>query len=229
MSYNLVMWRRILKIAVRIIFRCFSRVYVTGLSNILPRGGGMICTNHLAISDAALVFAMLERQDATALVASKHKKNPLLRPLVKIARGIWLNREEADSQAIRAAIQYIQNGGLLGIAPEGTRSKSGGMQPGKPGVAYLASKVDAPIYPVALTGSERAWQELARLRRPVLTMKIGRPFTLPPVERKTRETDLQRNTDEIMCRIASLLPQSYRGVYADHPRVKELELEGYGV
>lgn len=229
MDYNLIMWRRLLQIIVRIIFRGFTRVCITGLSNIPQHGGGLICVNHLALSDAGLVFAMLERQDVTALVASKHKENPILRLLVKLARGIWLNREEADSQAIRAAIQYIQNGGLLGIAPEGTRSKSGGMQPGKPGVAYLAFKVNAPIYPVALTGAERAWQELRRLRRPVLTMKVGKPFVLPPVERKTREADLQRNTDEIMCRIASLLPQSYRGVYADHPRVKELELEGYGV
>ena len=223
------MVRRILHGIVRLIFRLIARLNLVGLSNIPETGGGIICTNHLAIADAGLVFAMLERQDATALVASKHKRNPVLRWLVEAAQGIWLNREEADSQAIRAAIHYLQNGGLLGVAPEGTRSKSGGMQLAKPGVAYLASKADVPIIPVGLTGAERAMQDLCRLRKPLLTMKVGKPFRLPPVERKTRDADLQRNTDEIMCRIASLLPENYRGVYADHPRLKELELEGYGV
>jgi 1-acyl-sn-glycerol-3-phosphate acyltransferase len=220
--------RKFLHLITRFILKFFTRLSVTGLHYIPDSGGGFICVNHLSILDPVIVFATLDRQDTTAMVASSHKKNVFLRTVVNMARGIWLNREETDTQAMRTAIHYVKNGGLLGISPEGTRSKTGAMQPPKPGVAYLASKAEAPIYPVAIMGTERVVEMWQKLHRPEITMKVGQPFYLQPVERKTRESDLQRNTDEIMCRIAVLLPERYRGVYADHPRVKELELAGCG-
>jgi 1-acyl-sn-glycerol-3-phosphate acyltransferase len=61
-----------------------------------------------------------------------------------------------------------------------------------------------------------------RLARPHLYVRFGTPFTLPLLDRKSREASLQCNTDEIMCRIAAMLPEMYRGVYAQHPRLKEL-------
>jgi 1-acyl-sn-glycerol-3-phosphate acyltransferase len=67
---------------------------------------------------------------------------------------------------------------------------------------------------------------LIRLRRAPVTVHIGKPFSLPPIDRTKRQEDLARGTDEIMCRIAALLPPQYRGVYADHPRLKELIAAG---
>jgi 1-acyl-sn-glycerol-3-phosphate acyltransferase len=113
------------------------------------------------------------------------------------------------------------------MAPEGTRSQSEALIPGRPGAAYLASKTGVPIVPVGVTGTEdRAVKaRLRRLQRPHIVIRIGSPFTLPPMERQDRDAYLQAYTDEIMCRIAVLLPPTYRGVYADHPRLKELLLE----
>jgi 1-acyl-sn-glycerol-3-phosphate acyltransferase len=94
----------------------------------------------------------------------------------------------------------------------------------KPGVSYLATKLNRPIVPVAITGTEdkNLFGNLKRLRRSHITLTAGQVFSLPPLPRQNRDEVLKRYTDEIMCHIAALLPEKYRGVYANHPRLKEL-------
>lgn len=205
------------------IVRLLADVKTIGLENIPEHGGALICVNHLSVIDPVIIFIHLKRQDVSALIATKHRKNLLFRMVVDAANGIWLNREEADAQAIRAAVNYMKNGGMLGIAPEGTRSKTGGLLPGKPGVAYLASKAQVPVVPIAISGADQVKKSFQKLRRPQLSMVVGKPFLLPPVERRNRDASLEKYTEEIMCQIAALLPPSYRGVYANYPRVSELE------
>jgi 1-acyl-sn-glycerol-3-phosphate acyltransferase len=66
-------------------------------------------------------------------------------------------------------------------------------------------------------------ENLKHLRRSHIVGKAGKPFTLAPIKGgQDREKVLQEQTDELMCRIAVLLPEKYRGVYAEHPRLKEL-------
>ncbi len=207
------------------LFKFLSHVHVNGLKNIPREGGAILASNHLGRLDAPLGFCLLERQDATSLVADKYKKSLFFRWIVDATGGIWINREDADLQAMRAARDLLKQGGLLGIAPEGTRSRNGKLGPAKTGVAYLADKVDVPIIPIAIHGTEKAFQELFRFRRPHLYVHFGEPFFLSPLDRKDREAGMQRNTDEIMCRIAAMLPQNYRGVYEKHPRLGELLTE----
>jgi 1-acyl-sn-glycerol-3-phosphate acyltransferase len=92
----------------------------------------------------------------------------------------------------------------------------------KTGVAYLADQAGVPIVPVGVSGTYQAMTKILTLRRPKITVRFGEPFSLPPIDRKNREASLQKNTDEIMCRIAALLPDEYRGVYAEKQRTKEL-------
>jgi 1-acyl-sn-glycerol-3-phosphate acyltransferase len=172
--------------------------------------------------DPVLVFAAGKRRDMTALVTDKYKRNFLIRPLIEAVGGIWINREEADVQALREARQFLRNGGMLGIAPEGTRSLTGALIPAKTGVAYLADKAGVPVVPGAVYGSESAMRQLFHLQRPAIHIEFAQPLMLEPVSRPNRDADLQRNTDEIMCRIAAMLPERYWGVYAAHPRLKEL-------
>jgi 1-acyl-sn-glycerol-3-phosphate acyltransferase len=206
-----------------IFFSIFTKLDVRGLNHIPSTGHAIICSNHLSIFDSPLIFIHLTRDDATALVATKHRSNLLMRLVVNAAGGTWLNRDFTDPQAIRTAVNILKSGGILGIAPEGTRSVTGGLLPGKPGVAYLADKAEAPIAPIAIEGTESILSSFHRFKRPRVTLTVGPPFSLPKVERKTRAEDFQRNTDEIMCQIAVLLAPKYRGVYADHPRLKEIE------
>jgi 1-acyl-sn-glycerol-3-phosphate acyltransferase len=136
--------------------------------------------------------------------------------------GVFIQRGEVDRGALKAAVQWLRAGKVWGMAPEGTRSPDGTMKRGKTGVAYLADSSGAPIVPMGLVGAEKITTSLKRLRRQHVSLKIGKPFKLPPLNQDNRAASLRANTDEVMCRIAALLPESYRGMYADHPRTKEL-------
>lgn len=216
------MARKILRGIVRLLFRLLCRLSVEGLECTNIQGGAILAANHLSRLDAPLVFAITPRDDITGLVADKYLKNIWVRPLVEAVKGIWIHREDADFQALRAALQYLRSGGMLGIAPEGTRSHTGSLQLAKTGAAYLAQKAGVPVIPTAIWGTESAVAKLLRLQRPRIYVRFGAPFYLPPLDRDNRGRALQRDTDEIMCRIAALLPVKYRGVYAHHPRLREL-------
>lgn len=214
--------RKVLVSFVRVIFRLLSRIEVIGLENVPDRGAVILAVNHMSRIDPALVVVIMKRKDISALVADTYQKFLPLRWLVDLMGGIWIHRESADPHALRQALDFLAAGGLLGVAPEGTRSRTGAVIQGHTGVAYLADKANVPIIPAAVSGSERAFWELVRFRRPKLRLVFGRPFRLPPIERKNRDQMLQKNTDEVMCQIAALLPAQYWGAYRDHPRLKEL-------
>ena len=214
--------RRLLRIGFYLLFRLLTRLTVIGRNNIPLDGGCLVAGNHLGIIDGPLIFCLIKRNDSTGLVALKHKKNPVIRFVVENVNGIWINREETDFKALKQARTHLKNGGLLGIAPEGTRTDNHQLIQAKPGVAFLADKSDAMIVPMAVTGTENSLKKILTLQRPKISVEFGEPFYLPPLNRKDRDVSLRHNTDEIMCQIAVMLPKKYRGFYGDHPRCKDL-------
>jgi len=208
---------------IRFIINLIARVEIQGDENIPAEGGYVIATNHLGRLDVALLFYALEG-DFILIIAEKYEHHWLFGPIGNAMNGIWLDRFNADVGAIRQVLTRMKAGGILVIAPEGTRSKSESMAEGKPGVAYLALKAGLPIVPVGLVGTEDrvVVEHLKRFKKSEIKIVVGEPFSLPPIQRKNREESLKQQTDEIMCRIGALLPEKYRGVYAEHPRLKEL-------
>jgi 1-acyl-sn-glycerol-3-phosphate acyltransferase len=193
---------------------------VIGLENIPRQGPYLIVVNHLGIADPPLIFINVYRQ-LTMFAADKWKKVPGIRHLAEAAGVIWVARGEADLSAIKAALAVLKAGRPLGLAPEGTRSPTRALQPGKTGAAYLADRTGVAIVPIGISGSERLTENLRQLRRTHVRFEVGRPFHLPPNGRAKGEV-LDDYTTQIMCRIAALLPPEYRGVYADHPSLREL-------
>jgi 1-acyl-sn-glycerol-3-phosphate acyltransferase len=214
--------RRALRSLTTTIFNGLMNIHFSGLENIPPTGGCILATNHLSRLDTPLIFMAVEREDLSGLVTHKYRYNPLFALFVKVSNSIWINRDIADYQAIRAALAHIKSGGVLGIAPEGTRSRNGKLIQAKSGVALLAEKAGVPIIPVGIHGSEDTMFKLRHFRRPDVFAIFGKPFLLPAIDRVDREASLLRNTDEIMCRIAALLPEKYHGFYSGNPRIKEL-------
>ena len=205
-----------------LLFRMLTRVSVLGKENLPREGGYIVASNHLSEIEVPLVYLILNREDTTALIADKHQQNPFFRWLVNTVGGIWINRAEADTHALRAARDHLRTGGVLGIAPEGTRSPTGALIQAKTGTAYLAEVGSVPVIPVGVTGTWKAMPKIFTLKRPKITLRFGRPFSLPALDRRERDVGLQRNTDEIMCQIAALLPPEFRGVYSQHARLVEL-------
>jgi 1-acyl-sn-glycerol-3-phosphate acyltransferase len=204
------------------VFNGLMNIHFSGLENIPSTGGCILATNHLSRLDTPLIFMAVDRVDLSGLVTHKYRYNPLFALFVKVSNSIWINRDIADYQAIRAALSHIKNGGILGIAPEGTRSRNGKLIQAKNGVALIAEKAGFPIIPVGIYGSEDTMYKLRHLQRPEIYCVFGKSFLLPLIDRNDRESSLNRNTDEIMCRIAVLLPEKYHGFYSGHPMIKEL-------
>lgn len=215
---------QIARFLANLIVRVLSRVEVVNLENVPKEGAFIVASNHLGRLDAALIYVFLDRRDLTLMVAEKYKKIAIFRWFVKALDAMWVDRFNADLVAMRESMARLKRGGVLVVAPEGTRSPTGALIEARAGVAYLAARTGVPVVPVALAGSEdkRLVAHLKRLARVPVCARVGKPFTLPPLSSKDREADLKKATDEIMCRIAALLPEDYRGFYADHPRTQEL-------
>jgi 1-acyl-sn-glycerol-3-phosphate acyltransferase len=214
---------RTLRSIVRFFMRILTDIEVHGLEK-LPEGNFIGAANHLGRLDTAALLCIVDREDIILPVAEKYKNHPLFGAIGRAVNAIWLNRFEADYSALREILARMQKGGMLAIAPEGTRSKTEALQQGKMGVAFLASKSGYPVLPVAVTGTEdrSIMENLKRFRRSKIIVRVGDAFYVQIHQGKGREEAMRQATDEIMCRIGALLPEKYRGVYTNHPRLKEL-------
>jgi 1-acyl-sn-glycerol-3-phosphate acyltransferase len=219
---------RLARLIIMLLIRLIARVRVIGKENVPNQGAYIAASNHIGRLDAPLVYYLLNRKDILMLVAEKYRSNVFFRWFVKALDAIWIDRFNADFAALRAALNRLKQGWVVVVAPEGTRSLSGKLDEARPGTSYLAVKSGVPVVPVAVTGTHDpdVLAELRRLRRLDITIRIGKPMVFPPVKGEDREAALKADTDEIMCQIAALLPDQMRGVYADHPRLHELLVQG---
>lgn len=217
----------VLRWLIRALFNLVARVEVTGYEHLPKEGSFVIATNHLGIVDAPIAFYALDRWDMFVMIAEKWEKVALFRWLGRYFNFIFIDRFNPDIKTLRRVIKLMEADNILVIAPEGTRSRVGSLIEAKPGVSYLATKLNRPIVPVALAGTEDSSliTNLKQLKRTHVTVTAGPAFTLPPLPKENRDEALKQYTDEIMCHIAALLPEKYRGFYAGHPKVKELLAE----
>ncbi len=213
----------LVRMLIKLILRVIADITVEGYGNLPQSGGYVIAANHLGRLDSALLYYFIDRKDLIMPVAEKYKNHWLFRPLVLSVGGFFINRFDADLQAIREVLKRLKNGGVFVIAPEGTRSKTESLLEARPGVAYFASKTGMPILPVAITGTEDRLivQNLKRFKRSKIHIVAGPTFILPPIK-STDTPALEKATTEIMCRIGAMLPEKYRGFYANNPRLLEL-------
>jgi 1-acyl-sn-glycerol-3-phosphate acyltransferase len=202
-------------------FKLLSHLEVTGVENIPPSGPYILVANHMSRTDPPLLFIYFGGANVTGWVAAKYRRNIFFSQIVKLGNPIYIKRGEVDRSALDKAVEALRAGKIFGMAPEGTRSRVGSLIRGKTGIAFLADQAQVPILPVAVTGTESVFRKLLRLRRPRLTVKIGELFHLPPLDPEDRNASLRKNADEVMCRIAAMLPEKYHGYYRDHPRLSK--------
>ena len=210
---------RPLRAIVGLLFRIFTRFEVVGLENLPPKGALILVTNHIHLLDPPATLVALPRP-VTPLAAQKWR-GTVVGLLLRLVGAIFIKRGEVDRRALRRSLAVLRQGGILGLAPEGTRSKTHDLQPARAGVAYIAHLSGAPLLPVAVTGVEEAIPALLHLRRARVRVTIGEPFVLPVLDHKPKASELLEQADLVMHRIAALLPPAYRGVYAGGGKISK--------
>jgi 1-acyl-sn-glycerol-3-phosphate acyltransferase len=155
------------------------------------------------------------------MVANKYQNTPIVSWFLNKVGVIWINREGYDFQAFRQATDFLKSGGSLGIAPEGTRSKTGNLIEGKPGSVLMALKANVPVIPAVVMGAADLKKNILRLRKTNVKVIFGKSYSLVQPKEGERPKDvLDQNLTEVMCQIAALLPEERRGFYRDNPRLK---------
>lgn len=203
-----------LRALLRLLLGILARMHVEGVERVPIDETLLLCSNHLSMLDPPIFMAYVP-QVLSVMAAEKYAAplNPLGWPL-RLVDVIFVRRGEVDRQALKAVLQRLGAGRSVGLAPEGTRSHTGGLIPGKEGAAYIAQKSGVRILPVAVWGAERLLPSLLRLRRADVYIRIGEPFALQLDPTLPRGAQLVEGTGQIMRAIARLLPPEYRGVYA---------------
>ncbi len=208
----------------RTLTSCLTRVHVEGLEHARGlKGPVIVAANHVSNADGVLVASWITPAIGRR-VYLLGKREAVEWPVVGLGLRwnavIGIDRGAPDLVAFRAAKQILDEGHVLGIFPEGTRSPNGALQEAKDGLAILAIRTKATILPVATVNTDRFWP---RGRRPQIggsvELHVGQPFTLDAiVAGKSRREAQGAVTDEVMGRIAGLLPPRQRGAYADRVR-----------
>lgn len=197
-------------------FTCLlSRIDDAELEKVPPKGPLILYCNHVNLLEIPILYTHLQPRRVHGMVYANRWENPLLGWMLDVTQSIPLHRGEADLNAIRQGLDVLERGEMLVIAPEGTRSHDGQLGMAHPGVVLLALHSRAPLLPVAYFGAEKWKEDLRHLRRTDFHLRVGKPFQLQAGSGKVTGEVRTRMLDEMMYRLAALLPAEYRGVYAD--------------
>jgi len=228
-----------------------TRVTVVGAEHVPDRPGVILASNHLSILDPVLLTLAIEdltKRRVRYMAKAEALGWPGLGRLLTVYGGFAVRRGRPDPEAYRTAQEVVREGDWLGLAPEGTRSRTGALIEPKPGVALFATRTGAPILPVGIWGTERLWPVGARLPRfgQTVTIRFGElyhprvrpagdggaadvavpgstaverieprrpkePAEAPAADPGARRQRIDAATEDLMRRIAALLPPPYRG------------------
>ncbi len=164
----------------KVYLNVFYRPYVSGIENVPGRKPFIICSNHVHLMDPMMIAIFVPAHYRIHYMAKNEVfRNAVFSFLLKKVGAFPVNRKEADYAAIKKAFQLLNDGQIIGLFPEGSRSRSGCLQRAYHGAALIAVRSGTPILPAAIVGPYR-------LFKPV-RMSFGPPFILPPLVYNTKE------------------------------------------
>lgn len=201
--------------AIRVYTNITCRIDAPDLQTFPKHGPLIAIANHTGQIEVPLLFAHLQPRRVTGWAKAEVWDNWFLRWVFNTWEAVPIRRGEADMTALRGALDVLKKGGIFGLAPEGTRNKNGRLRRAMPGTAMLALHSKAPIVPVAHWGGEVYLSNLKRFKRTDFHIRVGKPFKLNVEGVKINGEVRQQIVDEMMYRLAALMPEEYRGEYAD--------------
>lgn len=222
----------------RLLSRIILKVEIIDAQNVPRNEPLIVVSNHFSWFDGPLLTLWLPVQPSF-LIATESTRFWYWRLFVRLYNCIPIWRGRVDRRALQAALNVLRSGGVIGVFPEG------GIEPSlaerrdrgeliqnvifaranpelaraRPGVAFLAVESEVRILPVALTGTEKIWDNLRKFRRTPVTITIGEAFgplkLTEAATGRTKREQLDSYADMTMRRIARLFPPDKRGPYSD--------------
>jgi len=191
------------------VFWVFMDLRVKGVENLPSRGPIILAANHLTEFD---MFPMQFAIPRPIFFMGKEElfRNPLLDLIIRNLGAFPVQRGARDEWALQHALRVLEHGQVMGIYPEGKRSRGHGLLPAKTGAARLAIAAGCPVVLMAVDGTQHLLK--GRPRRTRVDITLSRPMFPHPGE---PALDF---TDRLMFALAELLPPQLRGVYAVHPK-----------
>ncbi len=189
------------------------------LERVPQQGPLIIFTNHVNILEIPIVYTRLQPRPVRGMLLAERWNIPIVSWGLDVTRTIPLHRGEADLPAMRQGLDALKQGEMLIIAPEGTRSYDGKLQPAHPGVVLLAMHSGAALLPVGFYGAENYAANLRRLKRTDFHLRVGKRFHLDVHGEKVTREVRQAMVEEMMYQLAAVLPPEYRGHYADEAAI----------
>jgi 1-acyl-sn-glycerol-3-phosphate acyltransferase len=197
-------------------FKLTCKVEVRGVDNVPLKGPAILISNHTTIYEGPLFYLKLRPRKTRALAKKELWDHTFTRMAMEAWESVKVDRGGMDMKAIRGCFSVLDEGNFLCIAPEGTRSKTGALKKAMPGTTFFASRKGVPVFPFVQWGLLSLPENLKKLRRTSVTIVFGKPFFIEkPGGGKLSSDDREKMADEMMYRLAELLPENLRGHYAD--------------
>jgi 1-acyl-sn-glycerol-3-phosphate acyltransferase len=208
--------RRILRFLIRTIgFTLLAKIdHVEGVEKVPTKGPAILMINHINFIDPFVVMNVLPR-NIIPMAKIEVYSYPLVGIFPRLYGVIPVLREEIDRRAVQGALDVLQAGEIILVAPEAHRGPQ--LRRGKEGVAYLATRANVPIVPVAIDGTIGfpTFRLLPRWREPGAQVSFGAPFRFKITGQRAGKEKLRLMTDEALYILAAMLPEYRRGFYAD--------------
>lgn len=218
---------RFVNAALRLFFRLTCRLDLNELKKVPQEGPLLMMVNHTSALEGPLLYVFLRPRNLLAMAKKELWNNKILAWVMESWRSIPVDRDNMGRETMEACFNALDQKEILALAPEGTRSKDESLQQGKAGIAFIAHKKDAPMIPVVILGFSTFSRNLKRLKRTPLTIVVGKPFEIIQKGGRIDAATREKLIDEIMLRMASLMPEEKRGYYQgkklEFTLTKELE------
>lgn len=215
MIYNLI------RLLVKFSTELLCRIDAPNLQSFPEKGPLIVITNHTGQLEIPVFFGQLATRPITGWAKMEAWDNAFLNWLFNLWGLIPVRRGEGDISALKKAIKALEDGYIFGIAPEGTRNITGRLKRAHPGAVMLAIRSGVTVLPMAHWGGEHFLKNLPRLKRTPFHIRVGQPFKVVIEDGKVTREVRQQVADEMMVRIAELMPPEYRGEYTNYEKNPE--------
>lgn len=205
---------RITNALLRSLFRMFFKMNLEEFDKVPKEGPFMLIANHTSALDGPLMYVFMQPRQLFAMAKKELWNHFFTRFIMNQWKSIPVDRENMGRQTMEQCLAVLDQGNILAMAPEGTRNRTGELQEGKAGIAFIAHKKQTPMVPIVLLGFDKFSYYAKRLRRTPITISVGKPFEEVQKGGRMDAESRQQLVDEIMLRLAEQMPEHLWGHYS---------------